>query len=149
MEIIPVQFTNSQHTRQVQAIRFTVFVEEQSCDPTQEMEEIDKTCQHWLAMDTTTQQAIGTARCIPYKKDSCAIGRVAVLKEHRGRGAGAALTRAALDYAHASGYRQAIIHAQQDKEAFYAKLGFIVSDPAIFYEENMPHVKMHVTFPTL
>jgi predicted GNAT family N-acyltransferase len=144
MKIIPVDNSDPDQVASVQAIRFTVFVEEQNCDPQLEMEEIDKTCQHWLAIDEGRR--VGTARCIPYKDGTCKIGRVAVLKQHRGRGIGALLMQAILQFAQEAGYTAAILHAQCDKEAFYNRVGFTTTDATVFYEDNIPHVRMQYTF---
>lgn len=36
-----------------------------------------------------------------------------------------------------------VLHSQQDKKGFYEKLGYVVDErTAIFYEEEIPHVRM-------
>src|SRR4051794_39153196 len=68
-------------------IRFTVFVDEQRVPANLEMDDQDAHCIHALAF--ADGKAIGTGRLLPDGH----IGRMAVLKEWRGHGAGRALLR--------------------------------------------------------
>ena len=76
------------------AIRQRVFVEEQNVPPELEHDEYDATAVHLLARDAEGR-AVGTARLL-IDGPAAKIGRVAVLAEARGTGAGLALMRAAL-----------------------------------------------------
>jgi len=60
--------------------------------------------------------------------DTVAITNVAVLPEHRRRGLGTIATRAALDYARASGARSAYLHASALGLPVYRRLGFTVAE---------------------
>ena len=76
------------------AIRRKVFVEEQAVPEELELDAHDATAVHLLAV--ADGRPVGTARLL-IDGDHAKIGRVAVLAETRGTGAGAALMRAALD----------------------------------------------------
>ena len=56
------------------------------------------------------------------------IGRVCVLKDHRGRGVGKAIVRQGVEEIRKLGCHVAKVGAQKDKLAFYEALGF-VKDP--------------------
>ena len=77
--------------------RFTVFVDEQNVPPELEPDEYDADALHLLAVDPATGEAIGTARIVDKGNGVAKIGRVAILKEWRGRGIGDLLMRATLD----------------------------------------------------
>src|ERR1700704_6210543 len=91
---------------EAQRIRFTVFVEEQRVPPELEMDEHDAQCIHALAF--AEGQAIGTGRLLPDGH----IGRMAVLKDWRGRGAGKALLRALVGAARRRGDRDVVLNSQ-------------------------------------
>src|SRR6266545_2401503 len=91
----------------LQAVRRAVFVEEQKVPEELEWDEADEHAYHVLAM-TQDGTPIGTGRL----KIDCQIGRMAVLKEWRGRGVGAAILELLLDLAHKEGCTQVKLHAQ-------------------------------------
>ena len=72
------------------AIRRKVFVEEQNVPEELELDELDATAVHLLA--TRDGRPVGTARLL-IDGNTAKIGRVALLAEERGTGAGAALMR--------------------------------------------------------
>jgi predicted GNAT family N-acyltransferase len=88
-----------------------------------------------------TGEAIGTARIVDKGNGVAKIGRVAILKEWRGRGIGDALMRAALEIARAAGHTSAILDAQTYVIPFYEKLGFIAEGPE-FDDAGIPHRRM-------
>ena len=69
------------------------------------------------------------------------IGRVAVLSEARGTGAGAALMRAALDELRARGVREARLGSQVHAIGFYERLGFVAHGP-LYDDAGIPHRDM-------
>ena len=77
--------------QEAQRIRFTVFVEEQRVPADLEMDENDAASLHALAY--ADGQAIGTGRLLPDGH----IGRMAVLKQWRGQGAGRAMLQRLID----------------------------------------------------
>lgn len=123
------------------AIRRKVFVEEQSVPEDLECDAADATAVHLLA--TLDGRPVGTARLLidgPEGK----IGRVAILPDCRGTGAGAALMRAALVELRARGVTIARLGAQTHALGFYEKLGFTAHGP-IYDDAGIPHRDMSRT----
>jgi len=120
---------------QAKRIRFTVFVEEQRVPADLEMDENDAASLHALAY--ADGRAIGTGRLLPDGH----IGRMAVLKEWRGRGAGKAMLRRLIDAARERGHREVALSAQAHALAFYRAEGF---EPvgAVYEEAGIPHQAM-------
>ncbi len=100
-------------------VRETVFVAEQQVPIEEEWDDLDPQCRHVLARDLQ-DQPIGTGRLTPERK----IGRMAVLREWRGRGVGDALLVALVDQARALGWTEVSLNAQVSAESFYARHGF-------------------------
>jgi predicted GNAT family N-acyltransferase len=69
------------------------------------------------------------------------IGRMAVLRELRGSGAGRAVLDALLAAARARGDREAVLSAQVSAIGFYRRAGFVESGPA-FVEAGIGHQEM-------
>ena len=108
------------------AIRRRVFIEEQNVPEELELDDLDATAVHLLA--SRDGRPIGTARLL-IDGETAKIGRVALLPEARGTGAGAALMRAALDELRARGVRTAKLGAQTYAIGFYEKLRFTAYGP--------------------
>ena len=100
------------------AIRFEVFVEEQSVPIDEELDGMDDVSTHFLA--TIDGKAVGVARLMP----SGQIGRMAVLASHRKHGIGALLLKAAVKEALENGHSEPFLHAQTHALSFYAANGF-------------------------
>ena len=105
------------------AIRKAVFVVEQNVPLELELDEYDATGTHFL-MRNEDGRAIATARLLN-KHGLAKIGRVAVVKEWRGRGAGLELMRFVLETAKGSGFVEAILDSQTYAISFYERLGFV------------------------
>lgn len=102
-------------------IRKKVFIIEQNVPPELEWDELDKIANHFvLYLDKTP---IGTARV--FKKDSdWYIGRMAILKEYRGKGSGKFIMEKVMNYLKKENPFKIIIHAQTTVLGFYQKFGF-------------------------
>jgi predicted GNAT family N-acyltransferase len=122
-------------------IRVAVFVDEQAVPPELEPDEYDAVARHLIALDPATSLPTGTARVIAKEMGVAKIGRVAVLREYRGRGVGLALMRFALDQAREMGLTQAILDAQVTVIPFYEKLGFVAEGP-VFDDAGIDHRRM-------
>ena len=122
---------------EAERIRFTVFVEEQRVPPELEMDEHDAQCLHALAY--SDGRVIGTGRLLPDGH----IGRMAVLKEWRGRGAGRALLRRLVGAARARGDREVLLSAQVHALGFYRAEGFEAEGP-VYEEAGIPHQAMRM-----
>ena len=118
-------------------IRFTVFVEEQGVPAELEMDEMDAKCIHALAYGDG--RAIATGRLLPDGH----IGRMAVLKEWRGRGAGRAILRRLIEAARARGDREVLLSSQVHARGFYCAEGF-APEGAVYEEAGIPHQAMRL-----
>ena len=117
-------------------VRETVFVQEQRVPVELEWDGLDDQCLHMLAEDPQGNP-IGTGRLLPDGH----IGRMAVLKEWRGRGVGAALLRALMEEGEKRGFRELALAAQVQAMSFYEKAGF-VAEGEVFDEAGIPHRNM-------
>lgn len=122
-------------------VREEVFVREQGVPPELERDGEDPGCIHAVARDASGG-AIGTARLTPAGR----IGRMAVLREWRGRGVGDAMLRALLDHARDRGLAEVQLHAQAPAIGFYAARGFFPSGDR-FQEAGIEHQAMRMPLP--
>lgn len=120
-------------------VRKTVFVVEQEVPEHLERDADDSTSLHLLAIDRE-DRPVGTARLLPNGR----IGRVAVLKEFRRKGVGAALMRRLISTARESGHRETTLHAQTHSIPFYQSMGYEVSG-SVFEEAGIPHCEMRLS----
>ena len=121
------------------AIRTAVFCREQGVSAELEFDGLDENCRHYLARIAGT--AVGTARLRPLSVGDVKFERVAVLKDHRGRGIGWALMERALADARIDGHKRALLHAQTHAGEFYRRLGFRQEGDG-FMEAGIPHMRM-------
>jgi predicted GNAT family N-acyltransferase len=117
-------------------IRFTVFVEEQRVPIEIEWDDQDAKSLHALAY-SATGEAIATGRLLPDGH----IGRMAVLKEWRGKGVGGAILDRLIGVARERGDQEIVLFAQTHALAFYRAHGF-VEHGEIFEEAGIPHQAM-------
>ena len=138
----PIDYTDG--LPQLRAVRETVFVQEQQVPIEEEWDALDPDCVHVIAraQDGTP---IGTGRLTPEHK----IGRMAVLREWRGRGVGDALLLALIEQAHQRGWREVALNAQVSAIAFYLRHGFQPVGER-FWEAGIEHQAMRraLTGPT-
>ncbi len=125
----------SDKEQQLRQIRTTVFIEEQKVPEDMEWEVEDKTCVHLLV--TQGAESIATARLL----NNGQIGRMAVLKQHRKTGVGAAMLKRLLSIAEAMGLETVFMNAQVEAIGFYEKYGFEVEGD-VFDDAGIPHRKM-------
>ncbi len=124
-------------------VRNAVFVVEQAVPEDEEWDELDAVSQHVVARDRGGQ-SIGTGRLTP----KGTIGRMAVIREWRGRGVGDAILRVLLELARARHFRQIEIHAQLHALAFYERAGFEAYGEE-FDECGIRHRHMRIAIPAL
>jgi predicted GNAT family N-acyltransferase len=116
-------------------IRFQVFVGEQRVPAEIELDDMDAPSLHAIAFEN--EKAIGTGRLLPDGH----IGRMAILKEWRRRGIGAAILKALIDAAERRGDREIALSAQLHAVEFYRMHGFEpVGD--VYEEAGIPHQAM-------
>jgi len=122
------------------AIRQEVFVKEQNVSEAEEYDGTDGSCIHIVAYESDTPVATGR---IMVSGDDFIIGRVAVLKSHRGQDLGLGVMQALIDACYTMGgekQRQSL-HAQTHARGFYEKLGFTAYGEE-FEEAGIPHIAM-------
>lgn len=121
------------------ALRREVFMEEQGISEADEMDDLDDQAVHLLATDDG--KLVGTARLL-FDGDTGKIGRICVVKSHRGAGLGRDLVQAGIDHLKTMpGITQAKLGAQEYAIPFYEKLGFTVCGP-IYDDAGIPHRDM-------
>ena len=127
----------------LRAVREQVFVLEQRVPAADELDGLDAQAVH-VAARTADGSVIGTARLTPER----VVGRMAVLREWRGRGVGAALLRTLVEHARARGWPELTLHAQSHALDFYVRAGF-VAEGAEFLECAIPHRLMRLPLQPL
>jgi ElaA protein len=120
------------------AIRRVVFQDEQKVPADEEFDADDDVAVHVIALDGDT--AVGTGRVVLHA-DHAKIGRMAVLREWRGRGVGRALLEALMQEAVRHGASRALLHAQVQAIGFYERAGFAAFGE-VFDEAGIPHRRM-------
>ena len=122
-------------------IRWEVFQKEQGIDEKIDFDGEDENALHFIAYNEDNDP-VGTARVRFFDTGKTAkIERLAVLKEHRGSGAGATIMNAIDEYLEERKVTKAYMHAQKSAEKFHEKLGF-KPEGEEFNEAGIPHVKM-------
>ena len=116
-------------------IRTVVFVGEQGVPAELEMDERDATCVHAIAF--LDGRAVGTGRLLP----DAHIGRMAVLKEFRGKGVGGAILQKLMERARQRGDREIVLSAQVHAAPFYREHGFEAIG-GVYEEAGLPHQDM-------
>jgi predicted GNAT family N-acyltransferase len=116
-------------------IREKVFIKEQKVPVELEWDGMDQDAIHVLAINKKGQ-AIGTGRLL----QDGHIGRMAVLPEWRGFGAGSAILKTLIQLC-LKRHQTAFLDAQVQAIPFYRKFGFVEDGP-VFMDAGIPHKKM-------
>jgi predicted GNAT family N-acyltransferase len=117
-------------------IRFAIFVGEQNVPPGIELDELDAKSVHAIAY-APDGKAVGTGRLLPDGR----IGRMAVVKEWRRQGVGAAILEALVEEARRQGHVEVVLSAQLQAAEFYRNHGF-VAEGKVYQEAGILHQKM-------
>ncbi len=123
----------------VMALRRAVFCEEQGVPEALERDAEDAAAFHVVALDGAGR-VVATCRLVG-EGPSVRLGRMAVAREHRGRGVGAVLLGAAHALAVARGAREVTIPAQVSALGFWERAGY-AAEGAEFEEAGIVHVTM-------
>jgi predicted GNAT family N-acyltransferase len=130
-------------------VRKEVFVREQGVPEDIEYDAYDAGAVHVLAV-REDGVPLGTGRLLSGEAAAAknggdpsvgSLGRLAVTREARGLGVGAALVRAIEEAAHARGLAAVDLHAQTHALGFYERLGYVVYGPE-FPDAGIPHRAM-------
>ncbi len=137
-----LEVMRSDDLAQCHALRRAVFIEEQNVPEHEEVDGRDGDALHFLAWFEGVP--VGSARVLLIGETG-KIGRVCVLRAHRGKGIGVALIRAALEALRGTaGVTQARLGAQTHALGFYEKLGFVATGPE-YLDAGIPHRDMILT----
>lgn len=120
----------------LKSVRYDVFVVEQRVPESLEWDGIDGDCRHAIAEDSSGN-AIGCGRLLPDGH----LGRMAVRREWRGKGVGAAILGRLVTLAEEQGFERVVLNAQTSACGFYARYGFTPCGPE-FVEAGIPHRAM-------
>ncbi|MFB4425174.1 GNAT family N-acetyltransferase [Streptomyces sp. QL37] len=130
-------------------VRKEVFVGEQQVPEEIEYDAHDATAVHVIAV-AADGSALGTGRLL-HGEDAAdrtggdpavgSLGRLAVTREARGSGVGAALVRAIEEQARTLGLTAVDLHAQTHALGFYERLGYTAYGPE-FPDAGIPHRAM-------
>ena len=124
------------------AVRFRVFVGEQSIPPEEELDEADATATHAIAL--CQGKVVGTGRLLVTDSDEAQIGRMAVDSAWRRRGIASQILEFLEQSARALGVKRCVLHAQEYVKSFYAAHGYREHGDS-FLEVNILHVEMRKT----
>ncbi|MCY3542058.1 MAG: GNAT family N-acetyltransferase [Gammaproteobacteria bacterium] len=116
-------------------VRLEVFVQEQQVPTELELDGLDATAVHFLAL--IDDNPVGTARLLR----SGQIGRMAVLIPYRNQGIGEKLLHATVARALELGYSPVFLHAQLSAADFYLRHGFHPYGD-VFEEADIEHQAM-------
>jgi predicted GNAT family N-acyltransferase len=116
-------------------VRFAVFVEEQRVPRELELDDMDHQSLHVVAYENG--KPVATGRLLPDGH----IGRMAVLKDWRGRGIGGRILDTLIDAARGRGDSEVVLSAQVQAAAFYRRYGF-AEEGAEYMEAGIPHRRM-------
>jgi YbgC/YbaW family acyl-CoA thioester hydrolase len=125
---------------QAQALRTTVFVEEQKVPATLEWDAADADALHVVASNRFGA-ALATGRLLQHAPGVARIGRMAVAQSMRGSGIGGQVLNALLQAARTRGDREARLHAQMSAVPFYLRAGFTTHGET-FDEAGIGHIEM-------
>ena len=137
-QVIIVQ--TQRHREDAFAVRIAVFVDEQQIPREEELDDLDETAIHCVGYVDGTPIAAG--RLVVSDDDSYGkIGRMAVLKEHRGTGVGALVLDTLEREGATRGLKQFRLSAQLSARGFYDRAGYI-ADGDVYDEVGIPHIAM-------
>ncbi len=128
----------------VSSVRTQVFVLEQECPAIEEFDEQDNVAEHYLGY-SADQPAI-VCRVLYVSDNVAKIGRIATLKEFRGKGfATALLTSIIKKLRENANISEIQMSAQEHAIGLYEKLGFEAYGES-YIEDYLPHRMMSMKF---
>jgi len=123
------------YAKDIRSIRTKVFVVEQSVPVEIEHDELDEVATHILVL--LEGSAIATGRML----EDGHIGRIAVLKAHRGKGVGKLIMQKFFDHAKEQKLKKIWLSSQWHAHRFYCNLGFACIGEQ-YQEAGIVHIKM-------
>lgn len=136
-----VDVIETQNVTACQAMRRSVFINEQGVSEADEVDGKDGDAVHLLA--SLNGYPVGAARVLPMGT-TAKIGRVCVLRDHRGKGIGEAILEECHNSARRLGATRAILGAQLSALSFYERLGYRAYG-AVFDDAGIDHRMMEIS----
>ncbi|NIK76721.1 putative GNAT family N-acyltransferase [Paenibacillus castaneae] len=133
-----IQIKTQEQLEDAFQVRKAVFVQEQGVDEEVELDEHDGIADHVIVYDE--KKPVGTGR-VRNVDGIAKLERICVLASHRKHSLGKAIMNKLEEIAMEKGLNKAKLHGQVQAVPFYEKLGY-KTDSDVFFEENIPHVKM-------
>lgn len=130
------------HCREIRRI---VFILEQNVSEDEEWDGLDGQCTHFLA--ELDGRPVGCARLLVTADGRAKAQRVAVIREHRRCGIGAAMMAALEAEAARAGHAEVVLGAQLQALAFYERLGYRAYGEE-FMDAGIPHRMMRKQITT-
>ncbi len=121
------------------AVRFRVFVAEQSVPPEEELDDADAGAAHAIAL--VNGQVVGTGRLVLRGPETVQVGRMAVDQPWRRRGVGGRILDYLEAHARSRGMHHSYLHAQEYVKAFYAAHGYR-EHGGVFLDAGIRHIEM-------
>ena len=128
----------SPYWKQTCNLRLEVFVNEQGVPEELEIDELDLTAQHFIAINDN--HIAGTLRLV-FKGKIAKLGRLAVAKQERKKGIATQLIKNAEQFCQQRHIDKIRLGAQVSVKAFYRKLGYR-EEGEIFMDAGIPHIYM-------
>lgn len=121
-------------------VRMEVFVLERNIPLHEEFDDKD-TDEMVYSVIYDGEKPVATGRFIQVDESTVRPGRIAVLKEYRGKGLGEKVVKELEAYSMSLGCTKSLIHAELSAAGFYEKLGYTrVSD--VYEEDGVPCVTL-------
>ena len=135
MNITSIICDYESNIKDISAIRYEVFVDEQNVPVDLEIDGLDGKAKHALAF--VDGVPIGTGRIL----NDGHIGRVAVLKNYRGLGIGKLIMKELIKCAQDMSLEKVWLSSQWHAHSFYLDLGFVCVGE-VYKEAGIDHIKM-------
>ena len=88
------------------------------------------------------EKITATLNLKPLSNTSLKMRQVAVDDKNQGQGLGSILVRFSEDYALKKGFNEIVLHARDTAVNFYLNLNYEITDPTVFYEVGIQHLRM-------
>lgn len=140
--MIVAEIVKGSKTLEIQyEIRKKVFIDEQHVDEQIERDHYDMISDHVIVYEDNIP--VGTGRLI-LQDNKYLIGRIAVLKQYRGKRYGDLIVRKLVDHGFRQGALRIEVHSQVQVVPFYKNIGFKEFGDE-FIEANIKHISMYIT----
>ena len=138
-DVVVRQASEEREIAALKALRIEVFVREQGVPEEEELDALDNTALHAVALEHGS--VIATGRLIDLENGEAQIGRMAVASTRRRSGIGGMIIRFLEAEALAKGFDRIVLHAQTYVAEFYRGHGY-VAEGELFDEAGIEHILM-------